>query len=87
MRSTRETVTFKHAFKLPGLDAPQPAGSYVVTTDEEEIPGLSFQAWRRVATQIHLPASEARSAQEQMATIDPIDLAQARARDNGEQFP
>ena len=71
---------------LRGLDGVQPPGTYMVVTEEEEIPGLSFQAWRRVSTQIHLPAMGVQSAQEQVTTIEPQDLAHARARDNEEQL-
>lgn len=81
MRSSRDMVTFHHAFTLPGLDAEQPAGTYMVLTEEEEIPGLSFLAWRRVATQIYLPALGLETWKEQVVTIDPKDLAEARKRD------
>jgi hypothetical protein len=81
MRSSRDMVTFHHPFKLPALDTEQPAGTYMVLTEEEEIPGLSFLAWRRVATQIHLPAIGRETGQEQVVTIDPKELADARTRD------
>lgn len=82
MRSTRDIITFDHPFILAGLDGPQPSGSYMVITEEEEIPGLSFIAWRRVATQIYLPAIGMASGKEQVVTIDPQDLMKARKRDN-----
>lgn len=81
MRSSRDMITFHHPFTLAGLDAEQPAGTYMVLTEEEEIPGLSFIAWRRVATQIYLPAIGLEAGQEQVVTIDPRDLAEARRRD------
>ena len=56
IRSRRETVTFKHAFRIRGIDRLLPAGSYEVITDEEMIEGLSFAAFRRVATLIRIPA-------------------------------
>ena len=82
MRSSRDMITFHHSFTLPGLDAEQPAGTYMVLTEEEEIPGLSFLAWRRVATQIYLPAIGHEKGKEQVVTIDPKDLAEARKRDS-----
>ena len=55
VRTRRETVTFARPFRLRGVDEPQPAGAYTVETDEEPIEGLSFMAYRRVATVIFLP--------------------------------
>lgn len=55
LRTTSKTVTFARSFSLDGLDETQPAGSYTVQTDEEPIEGLSFLAYRRVATVIFLP--------------------------------
>src|SRR6516162_2442132 len=55
IRSRRETVTFKHPFRIRGRDRLLPAGSYEVITDEEMIEGLSFAAFRRVATMIGIP--------------------------------
>jgi hypothetical protein len=81
MRTSREEITFSHPFTLAGLDGLQPAGNYLVETDEEEIPGLSFLAWKRVATFIHLPATGIASAMEQVATIQPQDLVAAQTRD------
>jgi hypothetical protein len=81
MRIDREEITFSYPFTLPGLDGPQPAGTYLVVTEEEEIPGLSFLAWRRIATFIHLPAKGVVSAREQIVTIQPQDLVAAQTRD------
>ena len=52
MRSRRETTTFKHPFRIKGIDRLLPAGAYEVITDEEMIEGLSFAVFRRVATMI-----------------------------------
>ena len=82
MRSTHDMITFRHAFTLGELDSAQPAGTYMVVTDEEEIPGLSFLAWRRIATQIYLPAIGGPSRQEQVIDIDPRTLAIAMKRDS-----
>ena len=41
-RTSRRTVTFARPFSLRGIDGVQPAGTYVVETDEELIQGLSF---------------------------------------------
>jgi hypothetical protein len=55
LRTTSKVITFVHPFALPGLDHAQPSGAYTVPTDEEPIEGLSFLAYRRVATLIFLP--------------------------------
>ena len=54
-RSRRETVHFKHPFRIKGIDRLLPAGAYEVVTDEEMIEGLSFPCFRRVATIIMVP--------------------------------
>ena len=81
MRSTIERVTFRHAFVLKGLDERQPPGTYEVETDEEPIQGLSFLAYRRVATAIRIPMAGRGAGSSQTFTIDPRDLEAARARD------
>ena len=87
MRSSRDMVTFHHPFILPGLDSEQPAGTYMVLTEEQEIPGLSLMAWRRGATQIYLPAIGLEIGQEQVVTIDSRELAAARNRDAAKWEP
>ena len=54
VRTSRKSVTFTQPFSLSGIDEVQPAGTYTVETDEELLPGLSFPAYRRVATLIFL---------------------------------
>ncbi len=81
MRSTHDMITFRHPFTLVELEGAQPPGTYMVVTDEEEIAGLSFLAWRRISTQIHLPAIGGLSGQEQVTDIDPKTLAIAVKRD------
>ncbi|MGY4448720.1 hypothetical protein ACVWZR_003380 [Bradyrhizobium sp. i1.3.1] len=56
IRSRRETVTFRHPFRIRGVERMLPAGAYEVVTDEEAIEGLTFAAYRRVATMITVPA-------------------------------
>ena len=48
MRATHDMITFEHLFTLGGLDGMRPPGTYMVITEEEEITGLSFLAWRRM---------------------------------------
>ena len=82
-RTIRTNMTFKHPFELKGVDGILPAGEYRVLTDEEVIDGLSFLAYRRVATLIFplavLPDSPG------MLTVDPQDLAATQERDRTAQ--
>ena len=80
-RSTETTVTFRHTFRLSALDRPQPAGTYTVVTDEEEIAGLSYVAFRRTATLLHLPALSAAQNRSEVICIDPLELTAALIAD------
>jgi hypothetical protein len=80
-RSRRETITFKHPFRIKGIDRVLPPGAYEVITDEEMIEGLSFAAYRRVATMIVVPAAPPRSSTMEMISIGSVDLADAQRID------
>jgi hypothetical protein len=80
-RSRRETITFQHPFRIKGIDRSLPAGAYEVITDEEMIEGLSFPAYRRVATMIVVPAAPPRSSAIEMISIGSVDLADAQRVD------
>ena len=75
MRTTETTITFRHPFVLTALEATQPAGTYRLVVEEEEIPGLSFVAFRRTATLLHLPALSATSDTHQVVNVDPVEWA------------
>jgi hypothetical protein len=79
IRSRRETVTFRHPFLIRGVDRVLPAGSYEVITDEEMIEGLSFAAFRRVATMIKVPAEANRAVE--LISIGSVDLSDAQRID------
>ena len=80
IRFRREAVTFKHPFRLRGVDRLLPAGTYEVITDEESIDGLSFAAFRRIATMILVPGAGSASVLE-MISIGSVDLADAQRID------
>src|SRR4030095_395876 len=61
-RTTETTVTFRRPFTLLALEGAQPAGTYRLVTEEEQIPGLSFTAFRRMATLLHLRSRARRHA-------------------------
>jgi hypothetical protein len=81
MRSRRETITFKHPFRIKGIDRLLAAGAYEVITDEEMIEGLSFASFRRVATMIMVPAESHRNSSMEMISISSIDLSDAQRND------
>lgn len=80
-RTVESTVTFERPFALAPFEAPQPAGTYRLLVDEEEILGLSFLAFHRTATMLALPAIGAKGGAEQLVTVRPEDLEAALARD------
>jgi len=79
VRTRRKSVTFTQPFSLSGIDEVQQPGTYTVETDEELLPGLSFPAYRRVATLIFLRSRGV----EEVVSIDPLELAAAQERDAG----
>lgn len=80
-RTTRKSVTFSSPFVLAGVDEKFDAGTYVVETREEMIEGLTFVAYRRIATTIEAPFKGFGQAARQVTTIDPKDLEAAMNRD------
>lgn len=81
VRTTETTVTFRHPFSLAVLDGLQPAGTYRLTIDEEEIPGLSFAAFHRTATILHLPAVSVFASKSEAVPVDAAELAAALESD------
>lgn len=83
VRTTERKVTFNHPFTLGALDSQQPPGTYLVVMEEEQIQGLSFDAYQRTATSLQLPAIGARSGMRQMFPVDAEELEAALAADDG----
>ena len=83
VRTSRKTVTFTQPFSLSGIDDAQPAGTYTVETDEELLPGLSFPAYRRIASVIFLRSRGGRPVVEEVVNIDPLELQAAQEKDAG----
>jgi hypothetical protein len=81
MRSRRETITFRHPFRIKGIDRQLSAGAYEVITDEEMIEGLSFASFRRVATMIMVPGAAPRASSMEMISISANDLTDAQRID------
>jgi hypothetical protein len=78
IRMTKKTVTFRRPFVLGGFDEVLPAGAYSVETDEELLEGISFPAYRRILTLIHL---HPKSGLKETLEIDPLELEAALKRD------
>jgi hypothetical protein len=83
VRTSRKSVTFSRPFSLSGIEGVQPAGTYTVETDEELLPGLSFPAYRRIATLIFLRSRGGGAIVEEVVNIDPLELQAAQATDAG----
>lgn len=67
MRTHATTVTFNKRFAFPDSATTHRPGTFRVETDEESIEGLSFVAYRRIATRIHI----GRPGSIEVHTIDP----------------
>jgi hypothetical protein len=69
---------FKSPFKLKGFDKAEPAGAYLLETDEELIEGVSILAYRRVAALLHVPRGSSGS---EVINVDPSELETALMKD------
>ena len=82
-RTTQTSVTFSRPFSLSSVDGPQPAGTYRLETEEEQIDGLSFNAFRRMTMTLFLPADPAPGATRHVVQVDPEELAAMLLADAG----
>jgi hypothetical protein len=73
-RSIETAITFKHPFWLTSIEGHLPPGRYRLVTDEEDISGPSFLAFRQTATRLHLPALPIRGRATQVIGVDPAEL-------------
>jgi hypothetical protein len=69
---------------VKGVDRLLPPANYRVITNEEVIEGLSFQAYRRISTEIFVPTQSGSAIE--MLTVDPLDLQAAKERDARERI-
>ncbi|MEQ1902369.1 MAG: hypothetical protein ABL866_16750 [Devosia sp.] len=76
IHSRTSNVVFRAPFTLPGLERDYPAGTYLVTTDDEQL-DVSFSSFRRIGTTIALP----RGPVTEYWTVAPVDLEAALAKD------
>jgi len=80
-RTLLKTVTFHSPFTLNPDIGPLPAGTYRVETDEEQLEGLSFTAFRRISTLISLQADGDRPGSKSVITVQPEEFDAALRRD------
>ena len=79
-RTRSQLVVFRRPFVFRGLASLQPAGTYRVDTDEEQLDTLTVVAWRRTATVVQL---EREGITEHLA-VDPTELREALLRDGAQ---
>lgn len=84
IRTTSKSVTFSRPFTVSGIEGTQSAGTYLVEFDEELIEGLSFSAYRRLSTRIHLPPGPSRPGITEIAQIEPDQVEAALAEHSNE---
>jgi hypothetical protein len=80
-RLTSTTVTFLRPFILDGFEQLQPAGSYIVDTEEELMETLLAPVWKRTSTAMRLT----RHGAEEHVPVDPEQLQEALVRDGAQQ--
>jgi hypothetical protein len=81
LRTSSKTVSFMRPFSLGGFDEMLPAGAYSVETDEALLEGVSFPAYRRIGTLIHLHAKPGYPGLTQILAVDPHEPDAALRRD------
>lgn len=77
IRTQQHSITFTRAFTVAGIDRVQPAGCYLIETDEELIEGLSFIAYRRISTRIRLAPDPARRGVQETVEVNSPEIAAA----------
>jgi hypothetical protein len=88
IRTTKTTMVFHDSFLMPYFDHALPAGTYEVVTEEEQLEGISFLAYRRLQTYIYRRSPPPKTGLAPTYVVDPNDLEEAFLRDgNGDQAP
>lgn len=80
-RTAESEITFRHPFVLSCLVAPLEAGTYRLVVDEELIEGLSFSAYRRVATHLEIPALAVAAVTRQFLQVSAAEIESALLKD------
>jgi hypothetical protein len=77
-RTSHSTVIFRKPFRLAGMDAAAPAGSYKVDLEEERLDTLTVEAWRQTAVILQV----ATAGVTEHVTVDPQELRDALLHDH-----
>ena len=85
-RTSERIVTFRKPFTLGENREIHAPGKHLVVTEEELIEDLSFAAYRRILTEIHLPPIRRAPSVTRVLPIDPKDLDAAIKRDEEATF-
>jgi hypothetical protein len=86
-RTRTETLTFSNSFRLTGLDEQIPAGTYEVEIEEERLGDVSFPAYRRVLTLLHLGSTPLSPGTTRTVSTDQQALDTAIAHDRAPGQP
>lgn len=85
MHTRRSIVQFSAPFALRGIDELLPPGEYAIDQDEHLVEGMTWLAYRRIATFIHLPALS-ECATTELVEIDADELEAALKQDLEQQY-
>jgi len=77
-RTSHSHVTFRRPFRLPGMDAIAPAGSYKVALEEERLDTLTAEAWRQTVAVLQITTGGVT----EHVSVDPQALRDALLRDD-----
>jgi hypothetical protein len=61
-----------------------PAGTYEVTTEEEQLGDFIYEAYRRTSTSIYVPPRPGDHGIGQIISIDPAELADTLKKSSGQ---
>lgn len=81
VRTRETTITFDHSFHLNEAECDLPPGTYRLVIDEEQLPDLSFIAYRRIATMLHTPAIAAPQGRSECLSVNAVQLDAALLKD------
>jgi hypothetical protein len=70
----RTAISVSKPFTFRNPDDIQPAGGYLLDTDEELIEGLSGLAYCRVTTFLHLPSISRQQSRAELRSVNPAKL-------------
>jgi len=76
-RTSHSHITLRRPFRLAGMDATAPAGSYKVDLEEERLDTLTVESWRQTALIMQITTAGIT----EHITVDPQELRDALSHD------